>query len=1039
LLGGFEARLLPGGTVRLPRRKARALLGYLALSRDGAAAREKLIALLWPDLPRARGHNSLRQTLFALRAALGPTASRIVATTPDTVALDRRAIDVDALAFERLAAAGDRETLERAAALYAGDLLEGLRIEATAFDGWLAARREQMRTVALGALQKVLSHQIEVDASEAALQTATKLLALDPLQEPVHCAVMRLHAREGRLAAALRQYEACVSVLQRELGAPPGAEIRQLYQRIRRRQLPEPGPAGRPEVPFVGRKLEWLRLRQALGAAWTRKGQVVAVLGEAGIGKSRLVEELAVEARRRHGRVAVGRCYETQQILPFGPWLDAVRHGRLLLDEEVVASLAPPWRLELSRLFPELARGPARGDVRNHPRLFDAFAHLLERWTASQPLLLIMEDLHWGDEMSIRLLGFIARRAPTLPLLAVLTAREEELRDVPVLQHVLRELDRDRPVTRLELPPLTRTDILTLVRTLKGRDRAAGVASLGEEIWSASAGNPFIAIETMQAGEEAPRRRRAGKQRLPPRVRTLVAERLDRLGARARHLALVAAVIERPFEPRLLDAAARLEEDPDTDGMEELLARRVLRERDGRFEFAHERIREIALEAIPAARRRLLHVQVAEALETLHAGKLEDHLASLGIHYLAGEAWEPAAAYLERAGDRAFSQGAQQALSALRALPEDRARLERMVDLLLDLRHALVPLGEADRIGQALSQAAEMAERLGDPRREGQVTTFQATLHWYLGKHDRGLELAERALEIGTAIDDGPLRVSATYLMGVIHHALGDYRRAVDLLLASTDAPAAGGLTSRHYGTDAVTGIFAAGGLARSLAELGDFDAARAHAERAVRLAEALHHPFVLVHAHVSLAIVHLRQGRLEALIPALEKLRDVNTASGALTVFPINDWFLSHAYALAGHPAAPAFLAETAHRTDSARFTFFYAFWLGLLGESCLLLGRPAEALGHARRAVALSRERHERGHEAWSLRLLGDVLSASDGAAVGDAEEAYRLALAIAADLRMKPLGERCRLGLGRLRPKQGRQAPRETDVGAARKLRP
>jgi DNA-binding SARP family transcriptional activator/tetratricopeptide (TPR) repeat protein len=1029
LLGGFAARLVPGGPLALPKRKSQALLAYLAAGPSPTQPRDAITTLLWADTPREQARNSLRQTLFLLRRALAPIRP-LLRTEGDAIVVDRSVMDVDVIEFERLARAEGAAALEQAAARYGGDLLAGLRIEEAAFEDWLAPRREQLRALALGVLQRLFERQRKRGEVPGALQTAARLLTLDPLQESVQHAVMQLHAGQGNAAAALRQYESYHATLRRELGREPGRDVRDLYHAIRRRRVAG-GPGAPPESPLIGRATEWSELRRTLEAAWDRRPRVVAILGEAGVGKSRLVEELSAEAASRGGHVAVGRCYETQQILPFGPWLDAARTGGLLADE-VVEALSPAWRAELARLMPELDRGRERSPAPpNHPRLFEAFAHLLEQVTATRPLLLVVEDGHWADELSLRLLGFLARRMPASRLLVVVTVREEELADVPVLGQVLTELDRERRLTRLPLRPLDRTAVAALALSLA---RAAGtgelVAGLGDEIWTASQGNAFVVVETIRACSEGDVTGSPAAGRLPERVRLLVTRRLDRLSARGRHLATVVAAIARETALPLLALAAGVDEADAEDEVAELVRRRIFVERPGGVDFAHERIRDVALAGLSGARARLLHRRVAESLETHHAGRLDDELAAIGSHYLAGEAWERAVQFLRRAGERAFAHGAQReaaacfarALDALRALPEDRAVQEQSVDLLLSLRHALLPLGEADRIREILGRAAELAERLGDRRRQAHVAVYRASYHWYVGDHARAYELAAGSLQTGTELGDASLRASATYTMAVTLEARGAYREAVRLLRPLV-AAVVGGLTSGQFGSASASAVFTTSYLARSLSELGDFEAARATADEGVRIMTPLHHPFLAVHATCSVAIVALRQGRAEDVIPVLERLREVNMAGSALVVFPINQWFLAYAYALVGHPAAPDLLRRMERVTDEARFTYYYPLWLTLLAEGYLLGGEPAEALRRAERALELSRARGERGHEGWSRRLIGEALSALRPPGAPETAASYRSALAIAEELGMEPLRAHCHRGLGRLAGRAGR----------------
>jgi DNA-binding SARP family transcriptional activator/tetratricopeptide (TPR) repeat protein len=1041
LLGGFEARLVPGGAIVLPKRKSQALLAYLAVGPNGTQPRDTLTALFWGDVSREQGRNSLRQTLFDLRHALAPAGPSLIRTDLDVVVLDRDSIDTDVVAFERLAPAKSPKALEQAATLYGGDLLAGLRLEEQSFEDWLAPRREQLCALALRVFQQLLARHLQHGNGPAALETATRLLTLDPLLESAHHAVMRLHAEQGNASAALRQYESYRRVLRRELGREPGVETRDLHHAIRRGSV---GSVPRPELPLIGRSGESAAILRSLDAAWARRTQAVVVLGEAGIGKSRLAEEAIAEAIRRRGHGAVGRCYETQQMLPFGPWLDAARTGGMLAGD-VVKSLAPAWRAELARILPEVDRDRARSPgPPNHPRLFEAFAHLLEHVTATRPLLVVLEDGHWADELSLRLVGFLVRRLPAARLLLMVTVREEDAGDAPALGRVLTELDREGRLTRVRLAPLARGDVTALVVALVGGSaRDAATTGLAEEAWSASEGNPFFALETVRARTEDGPSHVSGPRGLPERLQLLVAGRFDRLSARGRHLATVAAVVGNEAPLPLLALAAGMSDAEAEDEVAELVQRRILVERSGGVDIAHDRLRDTAVAGLPLARARLLHRRVAESLVAYHGALLDDHLAAIGSHYLAGEAWEQAVVFFRRAGDRALAHGAhreasacfEHALEALGALPEDRTVQEQCIDLLLTLRHALLPLGETDRIRAAVGRAAGLAERLGDRRRQAHSALLLSSYHWWVGEHTRAHELAAEGLRGGTELGDGTLCASATYFMAISHEARGSYREAVRLL-APLPASASGGISSAYGGAGASV-VFWTSHLARSLVELGDFAAARAAADEAMRLMAPLHHPFLTVHAICSVATVALRQGRPEAVIPLLEQLRHINQAGNALVVFPVNDWFLAYAYALAGRPEAPDLLRRMERLTDAARFTYYYPFWLTLLGEGYLLVGEFEEALTRAGRALGLSRERGERGNEGWSLRLTGAALSALRPRSESEIADSYRSALVIAEDLGMEPLRAHCHLGLGRLERQAGRAAGGDGHHSMARRL--
>ncbi|MGH3642488.1 MAG: AAA family ATPase, partial [Mycobacterium sp.] len=523
LLGGFEARLASGPAIILARRKAQALLAYLAVQPGQVHLRDKLAALLWGDTTDGQARHSLRQALLAIRQALPSVDGALLVIGPDSVTLNEAAVDVDVTAFERLLAQGTAEALRAADALYRGEFLEGLSIQEPAFEEWLITARERLRELAVEGLAKLLAHHVQEGPVAAAIPVAARLLSLDPLQESVHRTLMRLYARQGRRGVALRQYQVCVDVMQRELGVEPEAQTRQVYQEILEaspaaaRVATAPAPPSAASIPqdggdfgaaiftratpLVGREAEVATLREAWDQACQQRGRIAVILGEAGTGKSRLVADLLGHAVALGGRVLLGRAHDSEQILPFGPWADALRSGRVIAELAARRDANAVWVAELARLFPELG-APTRAvaDAEDYVRLFEAIAQVIGRLAHDRPLLLVLEDLHWADEMTLRLLAFVSRRLAQWPVLVVATARSEDLIDAPLLRRALVELRGDAGLLALTVSPLTQSHTVTLVRTLcrAGTDDPT-VRRLGEQIWRVSEGNPFMVVETIHA------------------------------------------------------------------------------------------------------------------------------------------------------------------------------------------------------------------------------------------------------------------------------------------------------------------------------------------------------------------------------------------------------------------------------------------------------------------------------------------------------------------------------------------------------------
>jgi predicted ATPase len=979
----------------------------------------------------------------------------------ETVALNPRSVDVDVAEFERLVADGTPAALDRAAALYRGELLEGLAFQEAAFEEWLLAERERLRELALGALARLLRHQRTARAPEAALQTALRLLALDPLQEPAHRAVMSLYVELGRRASALRQYQTCVGVLQRDLGVDPETATKQLYQEILRRrpslaalnvgslvmmpaepdQAPHVPEESLPrELPLVGRGAEIRRLREALDRAWEGHGQVVAVIGEAGVGKSRLAAEVASEALTRGGCVRVGRCYEAEQILPFASWVDALRAGHVGGEKEILESLDPLWRNELARLLPELGvpgHAPPQGPV-DYRQIFESVAQLVRHRVRHRPELLILEDVHWADEMSLRLLSFVGRRLRTWPVLVVVTAREEDLAGAPTLRRTLEDLARDRHLDELRLAPLSKEETMTLVSTLA---RAAGdeavAIGLAEQIWIASEGNPFAVVETVRALAKGAVTDPSAKLAVPQRVRDTIVRHLEALSERGRDLTSVAAVIGREFDFPLLWRAAGLEEHDAAELLEELVRRRVLQNVGERFDFTHDRIREVAYACLLRERRRTLHARIAHSMEALYADRLDEQVERLAHHTARGALADKAVAYLRRAGAKAFANAAHsdalayftQALDLLDNLAPGGGRDREE----LSLRLALGPTLQATRgyataeVERNYMRACQLADEVGVP-----VQQFQARWGtWLVASHrasaGTALELARELLALAERLDDPALLLEGHHALWPVLVWLGKAdaaRRHLQQGIALYDK-------ARHRSHAFVYGGHDPGVCCWKVASwaswiLGHPARALEESVRSLDLARELDHPPSIIVALVWACV--FRDFRRE--FPALrEYARDLIALS---TEHEASQWLA------AGTIIDGAALAELGEGTaaiarirsgladyGSTGAQLFMPYFLSLLARACLKTGQPHEGLRAIDEALERARVTGERVWEAELVRLQGELRLAAAPNDLDEAMECFRRAIEIARGQVARSWELRACLSLARRLAAKGRVA--------------
>ncbi len=1047
LLGGFAANLEATGPLTMPMRRAQALLAYLAVPPGQTHPREKLAALLWGDLPREEARARLRHTLFAIRRALGDASA--LRMDSDTVTLEPAALTVDVAEFERLAASRDRARLEDAAALYRGELLAGLAGREAPFEDWLTAQRERLREIALEALARLLRLQAEAGEFEAAVQTGLRILELDPMQEVVHRALMRLYRDLGRRGAALRQYQQCVAVLQRELGVEPDEDTQRVYREIVRtptgasssietRGIDAKMPRAHPttvtaapagETPLVGRETELGQLRAALESAAAGAGRMLIVSGEAGAGKSRLVAELAAEAARRDMLVVIGRSHATERILPFSPWVEALRRSLVVEVTARGTTLRKSTMAELGQLVPEFGEPTpaARADAEGWRRLFDGVADLLGAVSQDRPLVVVLEDVHWADDMSIRLLAFVAWRVARWPALVIATVRDEELEDAQVLRGMLGELANESHVVHVQLGPLLEADIRTLTELLSPRVAASDRRRLVEQAWRTSQGNPLVAVETVRALRARPADAAETKLPLPERVRDLVRERFGRLGSRARDLLSVAAVVGRDFEFALLGRAAGIDDDAAAAGVEELVRRRVLHEVGERFDFTHDRIREVAVADILAPRRRLLHRRIGEALEVLNQANLEPHLAALARHFREAEVWDKAVTYLLRAGIGAWQRSAflegrallDEAVRVLEYLPATPESIEQAVDIRLSLHRCLYPVGAFALAHEHLTAAEAAAATLDDARRKARVAVYLSEMHRSMGNHEVAARYASDGLELATKAGDAMLEVEATFQSGVICMFRGEPREAIVRFEAGIrrgeDWPLA-----RRAGYPYLLCVCR---LARVLASLGEFATARAWGERALEIAEATGHPFSIACACFDLGHVGVEQGDVSFAIPYLERSLRIADEHHLKVFHPLLAACGGHALALAGRRDEAATLLDlvleeppTQIRNAPVSFAFAQA------AAGLRSLGNLEAALVIANRAVELARTRRERLYEANALVQLAAVAASKAPPRWDDAERCYAEALAIAEPVGARPRVAECHLGLGRVHAARG-----------------
>jgi class 3 adenylate cyclase/tetratricopeptide (TPR) repeat protein len=822
--------------------------------------------------------------------------------------------------------------------------------------------------------------------------------------------------------------------------------------------------ANRGLTKFVGRDTELETLRRTLEQAGNGQGQIVALVGEPGVGKSRLVWEFTHSHRTQGWLVLASGSVSYGKATSYLPVIDLLKSycgiedrddarrirervtGKLLTLDPVLQPMQPAF-LALLDVPVEDADWQALDPPQRRQRTLDACKRLLLRESQVQPLLLVFEDLHWIDAETQALLDSLVESLPTARILLLVNYR-------PEYEHAWH---RKMYYQQLRLDPLPPESAEELLAALMGD--AAGLEPLKRLLIERTEGNPFFVEESVRTlveggvltGERGSYRlvRPFESTHVPATVQAVLAARIDRLAPEDKRLLQSAAVIGKDVPYPLLRALVEPREDALRQALARLQAAEFLYETrlypDPEYTFKHALTHEVAYGGLLHERRRALHAEIVEAIERLYADRLAEQVERLAHHALRGEVWDTAVAYCHQAAVKAEAHGAyretvtyfEYALDALKRLPETRETAEQGIDLRFGLRAALVPLGEEKQAIQHLRDAELTAEALGDHSRLGRVSIYLSHYYWWVGDYSHALESGQRALAIAGGHSDFTLEIESNYHLGLTYHLVGDYRRAVDSLTRNIEA-LKGDLTSERLGMIHLPAASSRGWLARALGELGEFPEAVARAEEAVHLADALGHPFTRVFAYRILGGIRLQKGDLEQAIPWLDRAMDLCRHSQIRNLFPAVATWASHALALSGRIAEALPLAEQAIE-QSARIDFVSgrSLSLTLLGEAYRMGGQGDRALAIAREALELARQHSERGHEAWALRLQGEIAACVDPPDTVQAESYYREALALAEELGMRPLAAHCHRGLGTLYRQVGRDEQAQAELATAAQM--
>ncbi|HEY7141072.1 MAG TPA: sigma 54-interacting transcriptional regulator [Methylomirabilota bacterium] len=831
------------------------------------------------------------------------------------------------------------------------------------------------------------------------------------------------------------------------IGAAPGRRAAFRLGAIERGEA-----AGGRRPRFVGRDHELDLLRGRLTATVRGQGQVVAIAGEAGIGKSRLVGELRRGLSDQGILCLEGHCLPYATPIPCLPLVELLRAACAIVETDgpdgirdklratldragMDAPAATPYLLHLlepdeggdplARLSPEVVKA----------RTFETLRELSQRLAGRAPLVIVMEDLHWIDRTSEEYLGTLVDVVAGVRILLVTTHRPG-----------YRPPWMDKSyATQVALQPLSPRESLSLARDVIGP--AEVDEPTVEMIVAKAEGNPFFTEELARAVAEG-----GGPSpgsAVPDTVEGVLMARIDRLAAEDKRVLQAAAVIGRTLPFLLLQAIL----EPADETLRERLARLQgaeflyeTRAASGlEYTFKHALTHEVAYASLLPAQRQALHARIVDVLESWQREGREELVERLAHHAIQAEAWDKAVDYARRAGRQALTRSAlrdaaawfDQAVAALGHLPETRELVQLAIDLQFDLRNALWPQAEFRRVLDCLKRAEHLATTLGDQRRLAMTFALLTPMFSTREEHAKGVEYGRRALDLGAALGDLTVQVVATLYLAMAYLTLGNYTRATKFARKNM-AFLEGEVRLERFGPHglhAEPAILPRALLLWSLAELGEFAQAEPILEESWRIAERINHAYSQTFLSFGEGILRLRQGDLRRAVGTLERSLALCRQWKLAALFDVIAGHLGAAYTLTGRASEAIPLLEEALERG-------HRHWLEpvpslALAEAYLRVDRAEDAIRQAERALDQARQRGQRGHEAWLRRLFGEITAAGAAGGAPAVADHYRQALALATELGMRPLAAHCHLDLGQWHRRAGDHAKAQEHMERARAL--
>ena len=978
------------GSVRIRSSRTVALIAFLAVHAGAPQARQWIAGLFWPDSTDAQALTNLRRELHNLRHVLADEPSLVVTSRDlcwcdsEMTHIDVRIFDSERKAALAAAAAGDSEGILAHAACaiaqYGGDLLPG------SYDDWVLDARAELERQCVGLCDLLCATRARSSDLAGAVDAARRRIQLQPLEEAGYRTLMLLQADLGDRAGAVSTYHHCASVLERELGVVPGPATRQALQRLMARVDPagtEPpatelavGRSGFAAAQLVGRSAELGLLQELWRAAAAGRPSFALVYGGAGVGKTRLVAEIAGLARLQGAVVASAQCFGTSGQLALAPVADWVRNPAV---QSATATLDPAWRAEVDRLVPSGGRGQrgagprAMADAWQRHRFFEGLARAL--LAVGRPTLLILDNMQWCDQETLAFLTFCLGLSASAQILVAGTLRDDNLDDDPELAGWTVRMRATGLLTELFLSPLEVADTARLAAEIRGRPLQEADTSL---LQATTGGFPLYVVEAVRSSVDL------GSPALPTGDLTAVLrDRLEQATPAAREVAGLAAAVGTNFTLDLLTEASDLDADTVVGAVDELWRRRIMHEfRDG-YDFSHDLLRETACMQVSPPKRWLLHRRIAQALELLHADNMDMVSAQLAEQYARGGRPGRAVAYYLGAADVAASRFAhaeairlhKEALSIVRGLPEGKDRDSQELAVLEAMAAPLTArFGySSPELQQTLERSIDLAESLGHLGSKLTSLVALGASRFVQGRTADGYQLASRAL---TVVDpESELSGPAHFMAGGAAISLGRPAEGLRHLELATHLASGALLLSIGTRPD----VHGTAWAAHAHWLLGHDADALSSCNNAIKLARTIDHPYSLAVALAYGAVTHQVRQDISELRDTVSELRELCERYGFAYY---RDWVLVlDGWSRMDEPGIGLARQGISNLRSAGSFARM-PYWLSLLADLLARSNRPAAARATLDAAVAAGQARDD----LWWLPEVMRMRAAHDaGEAAG------------------------------------------------------